>query len=68
MMNYLFTLLKFTLNQSKSDPHLIFGSMKIKEILHLLERIISQEKLDPKGSITAYLGLTAFEFNLFITH
>ena len=68
MMNMLFALLRFTLNQSKNDPYFIYGSIKMKELLQCLEGIISQEKFDPKGSISAYLGLTAFEFNIFLTH
>ena len=68
MMKYLFTLLRFSLNQSRNEPYLIHGSIKMNELLQCLEGIISKNKFDPKGSVTSYLGLTAFEFNIFLTH
>jgi len=33
MMKLLFTLLKFTLNQSRNEPYFIYGQIKLRELL-----------------------------------
>jgi len=68
MVDMLFALLQLTLNQKRSEPFFVYGHIKIKNLLDLIEGIVSHDSLKQSSSYVEYLGLNVQDFNVFLIH